>query len=486
MIEANRPHRAASLMEASASLTVEHCRRRPHSIGRIVTTTVAPEPYPDQRRAWYGVGVFALMLLVLFGNAGIINLLVDDIKRDLHLNDTEVSLVIGFAASALNALLALPVSRLVDSVSRRLMLAIGLIVLGSSSFATGLAATFGTLFMARLLGGVGGAGSGPATYSILADYFPPAKLPRAVSMMSVGFVYGAALSLLLGATLLTALRSTPTLTLPLVGTIRSWQVIFLITAIPDFLLAILMLTTVLEPPRRGRRALGAAGAASTQPRTVPVKAVFRFLWDGRAAFGPMFGGLLVTSLAMGVLTWTPMFYVRTYGWSPAHYGYLQGIIGLVVSPLGLLAGGYLAEWYAKQGRDDANLRVVALVATLHLPLSIAMPLMPSPYIAITMGAINGFILSMGAGPQNAALQVLVPNQMRGQVTALFLFLFSMVGLGISPTLVAVLTNYVFHDESMLRYSIFVINATVLPVAAYIFWRGVKPYGEAFARARAWH
>jgi sugar phosphate permease len=130
--------------------------------------------------------------------------------------------------------------------------------------------------------------------------------------------------------------------------------------------------------------------------------------------------------------------------------------------------------------------VVALVATVHLPLSIAYPLMPSPYIALTMGALNGFILSMGAGPQNAALQVLVPNQMRGQVTALFLFLFTLVGGGISPTLVALLTNYVFQDESMLRYSIFVINATLGPLAAIIFWRGVKPYGEAFARARAWH
>jgi MFS family permease len=475
-------------MDASASLTVEHCRRRPDSIARIVTAPAAPEPYPDQRRAWYGVGVFALMLLVMFGNAGIINLLVDTIKHDLHLNDTEVSLVIGFAASALNALLALPISRLVDSVSRRLMLGIGLMILGCSSLATGLAATFGTLFFARLIGGVGGAGSGPATYSILADYFPPAKLPRAVSMMNIGFVYGAGVSLLVGAALIQALSATPTLTLPVIGTIRSWQVIFLVTAIPDFLLAILMLTTVLEPPRRGRRAAVAAAAAakSAPPKAVPVKEVFRFLWNGRAAFGPMFAGLLVNSLAMGAVTWTAMFYLRTYGWSPARYGFIQGIASLVISPLGLLAGGYLAEWYARKGRDDANLRVVALVATVHLPLSIAYPLMPSPYIALTMGAINGFILSMGAGPQNAALQVLVPNQMRGQVTALFLFLFTLVGGGISPTLVAVLTNYVFHDESMLRYSIFVINVTLGPLAAFIFWRGVKPYGEAFARARAWH
>jgi hypothetical protein len=70
-------------MDASASLTVEHCRPRPHSIARIVTAPAAPEPYPDQRRAWYGVGVFALMLLVMFGNAGISTCL-DTIKRDLH------------------------------------------------------------------------------------------------------------------------------------------------------------------------------------------------------------------------------------------------------------------------------------------------------------------------------------------------------------------------------------------------------------------
>ena len=456
-------------------------------MARIVTTDVAsPEPYPDPRRAWYGVGVFALMLLVLFGNSGIIGLLVDDIKRDLQLSDVKASLIIGFAASSLHAVLALPVSRLVDTLSRRLILGVGLIILGTSSLATGLAATFGTLFLARLLGGVGAAGSGPATYSILADYFPPAKLPRAVSVMNIGTVYGAALALLAGATLLVALRATPTLSLPLVGTVRSWQVIFMITAIPDFLLALLMLTTVLEPPRRGRPAAAAAAAAGSTVRPVPVREVFRFLWDGRAHFGPMFGGLLITSLAAGVLTWTPMFYVRTYGWTPAHYGFLQGIIGLVASPLGLLAGGYLAEWFARRGRDDANLRVVALGATLHLPFSIGMPLMPSPYLALTLGAINGFIAFMAAGPQNAALQVLVPNPMRGQVTALFLFIFSMVGLGFSPTLVALLTNYVFQDESMLRYSMLAISGTLGPLGALVFWLGVRPYGKAFARARAWH
>ena len=446
------------------------------------TDSAATEPYPDPRRAWYGVGVFALMLLVLFGNSGIIGLLVDDIKRDLGLSDVEASLIIGFAASSLHAILALPVSRLVDTVSRRLILGVGLLILGASSLATGLAATFGTLFLARLLGGIGAAGSGPATYSILADYFPPAKLPRAVSFMNIGTVYGGALALLIGATLLIALRATPTVTLPLVGAVRSWQVIFMITAVPDFLLALLMLTTVLEPPRRGRLAL----ARGATPRAVPVREVFRFLWDGRAHFGPMFGGLLVTSLAAGVLTWTPMFYVRTYGWSPAQYGFLQGMIGLVASPLGLLAGGYLAEWFARRGRDDANLRVVALAATLHLPFSIGMPLMPSPYLALTLGALNGFVGFMGAGPQNAALQVLVPNAMRGQVTALFLFIFSMVGLGFSPTLVALLTHYVFQDESLLRYSMLVISGTLGPLGAVIYWLGVRPYGAAFARARAWH
>lgn len=113
-------------------------------------------------------------------------------------------------------------------------------------------------------------------------------------------------------------------------------------------------------------------------------------------------------------------------------------------------------------------------------------LMPSPYLAIVMFALNYTAISIVAGPQNAALQVIVPNEMRGQVTAAFLFVFTMIGLAIAPAIVASLTQYVFGDESQLRYSIATMHIVLAPLATIAFWFGLKPYGKAFAAARAWH
>lgn len=443
------------------------------------------ESWPSPIRAWYGVGIFALTLLVLFTHSGVINLLVEPIKRDLRLTDVQVSLIIGFAAAAFNALFMLPVSRLVDIISRKLIISVGLLMASLASLWSGLASTFLQLFFARMFGGIGGSGNGPATFSILADYFPPAKLPKAIAVMNIGFVYGIAAATLLGGTLIAVVSGMSDLTLPVVGAVRPWQLVFLIMAVPDLVLGILMLTTVHEPRRRGVRAVTAAVAH--RPAVVPIREVFRFLFENRKAFGPMFAGLAVNSLAMGGAgAWAAPFFDRTYGWGPAQYGIIQGFVLLLIAPMGLVAGGMLAERLARRGYDDANLRVVFIATLLHLPFAMFYALMPNPYLAIALSAANIVTISMGTGPQNAALQVIVPNEMRGQVTALFLFCFTMIGLGIAPTVVAFLTDYVFGAESMLRYSIAALHIVLGPIATLIFWYGLKPYGLAFAQARAWH
>jgi MFS family permease len=96
------------------------------------------------------------------------------------------------------------------------------------------------------------------------------------------------------------------------------------------------------------------------------------------------------------------------------------------------------------------------------------------------------LILIGAGPQNAALQVIVPNEMRGQVTALFLTIFTLIGFGVGPTVVALITDYVFHDESALRYSIALMNGVLAPAAAILFWSGLRAYGRAVAETRTWH
>jgi MFS family permease len=446
-------------------------------------SSVSRQPWPSPARAWYGVGVFALMLMIVFMNGGVLNLLVDMIKRDLHLTDTQVSFIIGFS-SACAAFLSLPVSRLIDTLSRKLIIGTGLVIVSLATLASGLAHGFAQLFVARLLGGAGASGNGPATFSILADYFPPAKLPKAISVMNIGFVYGGAASQVFGGLLIALVLGLPAVTLPIFGTLHAWQIVFLFIAIPEVLLAILVLATVHEPPRRGVRAGAAPGTPGS--KAVPVREVFRFLFANRKAFGPMFLGLAVSTLALGTLAWVPAFYMRTYGWTPAQYGVTQGIITMIISPIGLIGGGLLAEWLAKKGYDDANLRVVFISMVAHTPFAVLYPLMPTPTLALAVAAVNTTLIGAAAGPQNAALQVIVPNEMRGQITALFLFIFSLIGLGLGPTVVALLTDYVFGADSMVRYSILTVNATVGVLGSIIFWLGMKPYGEAFARARSWH
>jgi MFS family permease len=437
------------------------------------------QPWPTSRQAWYGVTIFGLTVMTLFGSQGLMGLLMQSIKVDLGLTDTQVSLLVGFAAAAFNALASLPISRLIDRFSRRMIIGVGLLAAGIASALTGLANSFWAIFAARLFGGIGGAGNGPATYSLLADYFPPARLPKAIAFMNFGFTSGTGLALLLGGTLIAALSAMPDTTLPLIGQVRPWQLVFLVMAIPDLILALLMLTTVHEAPRRGRMTGGGN-------RAVPIRTVIEYLKQHRDAFGPMFLGLALNSLAMGgTLAWAAPFYERTYGWGPAQYGIIQGFVTLLIAPAGLAFGGWLAERWARQGRDDANMRVVALSAAAHLPFAIAYALMPNPYLALAGSSLNTVLVLIGAGPQNAALQTIVPNEMRGQVTALFLFMFTMIGLGLAPTMVALLTDLVFQDESRLRYSIAAVHAVMGPAALIVFLRGLPAYGRAVAQARGW-
>ena len=447
--------------------------------------TAAPEtaktgslPWPSPFQAWFSVAVIGLTVMTLFGNAAMIGLLMQSIKLDLQLTDTQVSLVVGFAASAFTAFASLPVSRLVDTTSRRLIIGVGMLLVGCGSFVTGLVTTFGGLFLARMAAGLGGAGHGPACYSLLADNFPPAKLPKAIAFMNFGFTTGSALATLLGAALIAALSSAPVVEVPLLGVMKPWQFVFILLAVPDLVLGVLALTAMKEPARRGV----IQGAAAVVP---PLREVIGFLWARRAAFGPMFLGLAINCVAMGAVAWAAPFYQRTYGWSPVQYGFYSGLTMLLVAPFALAFGGWLAERWAKAGRDDANMRVVLLAALLHAPFAMVYALMPSPQLALACSSASAVLTLIGAGPQNAALQVILPNAMRGQVTALYLFLFTMIGFGISPTVIALITDYVFQDEMKLRYSIALLQFMLAPAAVYVFWRGLKGYAAAVADTRSW-
>jgi MFS family permease len=437
-------------------------------------------PWPSPRQAWYAVGIFALALMVNFLDRGIVGLLVQPIKRDLHLSDFRISLIIGFAFVCMYVILGLPIARMVDVRSRRVILTCGITAWSIATTLCGLAQNFWQLFLARIGVGAGESCSGPATFSMMADLFPPRKLPRAIAVLNFGFIAGTGMSLLAGGAAIAWISSWPSISLPLIGELYDWQLVFIVVGLPGFIVAALMMT-VTEPIRRGIAVTGPNG----QPQSIPIREVVRYLLQHRTTYAPMFIGVASsTVLAFGGQAWHAAFFARTYGWSAPQFATIFGIAIVILGPFVLIAGSMLAERFARQGRLDANLRVTLLAAVLTLVPTLLYPFMPTPQLAIAL-VILGFLAGMlTPGPYNAALQIVTPNQMRGQVTALFLFVFNIVGFGLGATIVATFTNFVFGDENMLRYSLAATAAVMGPISIACFWLGLKPYARSVERMGA--
>jgi len=458
-------------MSSSSAPTTADALQQSAAMRESQAAPIAPaksgQPYPPTIQAWYCVFVLALAVMINFLDRGILTLLVEPIKADFHLTDMQMSLIMGFAFTFFYAILGLPVARLVDRYRRGAIMATGIAIWSVMTAMCGLATGFWHLFLARVGVGVGETTSGPSAYSLLSDYFPPAKLPRAIAAMNLGFVAGSGLAMIVGGAVIGFVGAGPGVTLPIVGHLRSWQLVLMMVGLPGLVVSMLMLT-VREPPRRGD--------VTAEPP--PIGEVFAFLRRHWRLFLPMFLGLALRSSQMfGVQMWGPAFFSRTYGWTSEQIGYVSGFSLLVTMPIGLFLGSWLSERLWRKGYSDANVRVVVLSTIISIPLSIAAPLMPSPWIAAGMNLVNSIFLGMAAPVENAALQIVTPNRMRGQVTFLFLFIMNVIGMGLGPLMLASLTQYVF-SEADIRYSIALTGLLTGPAAAVVFWLGMKPYGRA--------
>lgn len=434
--------------------------------------TPADTEYPPAHQAWYCVFALALATMVNFLDRGILTLLVEPIRRDLQLSDVQMSLIMGFAFTFFYAVLGLPVARLVDRSSRKLIMTTGITIWSVMTVLCGLATNFWHLFVARMGLGVGETTSGPSAYSLLSDYFPPRRLPRAISFMQVGFVLGTGLSLILGAWIIGFVTAHPDMSLPMVGYLRGWQTVLMLVGLPGLIVAVVM-SSVREPPRRG----------GSQARPMPIAEIFRFILRHKLVYLPLFIGMgLRTAQMFGTQLWGPAFFGRTYGWSPSQIGYVSGLSVFIAMPAGLALGGWLAERYWEKSVHDGNVRVVVLSTLLSVPFGIAGPLMPDPWLAVGCLLLAQMTAIMSAAPENAAIQTVTPNRLRGQMTFLFLFIMNVVGMGCGPMIVGALSQYVF-GEQQIHLSLAAMGILMGIPAIYCFWRGLRPYGRAIASGK---
>ena len=166
-------------------------------------------------------------------------------------------------------------------------------------------------------------------------------------------------------------------------------------------------------------------------------------------------------------------------------GIVYGSLVAVFGCLGIVFGGRLADWLAKRGRSDANMRVGLYAALGSLPFVLAFPLMGDAFWASVLMAPTVFCLSMPFGVAPAAIQEIMPNSMRGQASALYLFVITLIGLGLGPTAVALVTDFVFADDNALRYSLLIVTAIAVVSSIILLWRGLNPYRESLQRLQQW-
>jgi MFS family permease len=440
--------------------------------GAIVTTSPVQglQPWPSNRAAYYALAVIILATMLNFFDAGVFGIMAQRIKVDFRLTDEQLGFLIGPANVVFYVLVGIPMARLVDIYPRKIVLACGIAAIGGITALGGLAQNFTQLFSSRMLVGAGGSAHAPGAYSMLADLFPPQRLPRAIGFLQLGFIGGSALGIFLGGHLVYWAAAWP-VSQWMGFTIHGWQWILMLVGAPGLLIAALLLLAK-EPPRRG--------AATQSP---PITAVFGEIWSRRAIYLPLFIGLAFSATqAIGMQAWRAPFLIRTYGWNEARIGNWFGFTFLAASLLGAVVGTLLVEALSKRYKD-ANVRAATILFAAAAPFEIIAPLMPTGELSLLCLGVTTMCGLASAVPQNSAIQRITPNRMRGQITAIYLFMFIVFG-ALGSQLIGTITQRVFHSDADLWKTIVLTASILMPLAAIAISRGIKPYGREVERLEA--
>lgn len=446
---------------------------RPAEATRSPGPDMGEPEWPAPGYAWYVVGVLTFAYLVAHVDRQILTLLIEPIRHDLNISDTQVSLLGGFAFAVFYTFVGLPIAWLADWRSRRVIIAVGVAFWSVMTAACGLARTFGQLFLARVGVGVGEAALTPAAYSLLTDYFPPHQLGRAMGVYVAGVSLGGGLALVMGGAVLALTAGLPQPVLPVVGAVKSWQVAFICVSLLGLPVVALM-ATVREPFRRGK--IHQRETGGREKGTVSPVAALSFVTERWRIYLPLMAGFTVLALLKNaVLIWTPTLYIRSYGLTASSIAYAYGLFLIIFGPLGSIGGGLLADKLRQRGYIDAPLRIVIFASFLTAPVAAFMPVVPTAGLSLMLLAALTMLLFVIGSLVPTALQLVTPNRFRAQMAAFALFIVNLLGMGLGPTVVALMTDYVFRDDLALRYSLTIVAIVAAPMTGLIFWSGLRSY-----------
>ncbi len=414
--------------------------------------------------AWYMVFLCMLAYIFAFIDRQIVTLLIEPIRADLQISDTQFSLIHGLAFALFYATMGIPIARLADTKSRPLIISTGIFVWSIATTVCGLTRNFGQLFAARMAVGVGEAALSPAAYSMITDSFPKSKLGLALGVYSIGSFIGAGLAFLIGGTVIGFISDFGVFELPLIGVIKPWQMTFFIVGLPGALVAALFFLTIRDPERKGISRSGGFSIAE----------VVSYISSHKKTFSAHYLGFGFLALALfALLSWAPAFLIRKFGLEIRDVGLYLGTLVLISNTAGVLCSGLLADIFTRRGYDDAPMRA-GMIGGIGIIIPAALfSFMPGLNSALLVLASAMFFGSFPLATSAAALQLMAPNQMRAQVTSLFFLSMNILGITGGATLVALCTDYLFRDELMVGYSMSLISTLAAITGAVLLAWGLK-------------
>ncbi len=380
------------------------------------------------------------MFLVSFFNymdRYMLAVLLPAIKADLQLSDTEIGFITGLAFTLFYATMGIPIARLADRYSRKNIIAIALSVWSAMTAVCGLAQNFAQLAVARIMVGVGEAGASPPSHSLIADLFPVEKRARALSVYSLGAPVGILVGFMLGGW---------------ITQLYGWRAALFTVGIPGILVALVVYRKLHEPERGA--ADGLARKAEVQPfwfslKTLMASPTFRHLSVGTG---------LYTVVWLGVVQWLPSFFTRSFGLEIGEVGTWLAIILSVSQIIGMLLGGWLAD---RLGAADLRwyVWVPSLAILVSTPMFVLTFLTQNPTVAFLSLFLPFMIGVMQGPPSFAVAQGLADVRMRAMAAALLLLITNLIGGGIGPQAVGIMSDYLAtgYQQDSLRYALLAVS-----------------------------
>ena len=378
----------------------------------------------------YALGILFVGYIVNFVDRSILSLLLEPIKLELSLSDSQLGLLGGLAFALFYTFLGIPIAALADRYSRVKILAVSMVIWSAMTAFCGLATNFWTLLLTRIGVGVGEAGASPPSHSLISDYFPIEKRATALSIYALGIPFGTMIGSYVGGWGADAI---------------GWRNTFYLVGVPGIFVAMIIAFTLREPPR-GMSDVKAAqvnrdkATAQAKPDAPKVRDVIGFLWAKVSFRHLSFAAGLHAFVSYGASTWNAPFFIRIHNMSSTDLGAALALVA-GIGAIGTFFGGYLSDKLSDRTGDKRWYFWVPGIATIIMvPFQLVAYLYDGVTASIASLCMVGIMANVYLGPSFAMTQALVSLRMRAVASAILLFVLNLIGMGLGPWFVGILSD----------------------------------------------